>query len=1071
MGWFDFDWVNKFTIEKIVAAIYPKTDTPDSSNNSIFQGDYQRNMHLASLKPKDIDNAIIYLEDKGKKWTGFTESQNLEYIELLKKMKADFANVRWKVVKELKDMPLVINALIPEEKWKEDNKEEKTYELKEKEILTINSLILKKWDKVELDNTDMKVLIFTWKYKKIWDKVTDIELVWLRNEPIWFIKIWIIKKYVDYTPPITPNINKDEKKATPKKTVAKSDWGKGKANPDLKKVEDKTSANTKIIPKVEKKGPKWKENDSYSNDVKEITDTFEAWRKTTMSADWLSNKEEIAKHFSTIDIIYTKLADNLVAFQKKHITNDNPLAKQNSEWIKSIYNEIALYNRWEWSVRNQHFKNPLLAEDLILWILSKYDKPPKRPTEAELLSKLDDPTKILFKTLLEKEEKKWISFEKALWIVLWNPTIKWAWDKVIEKWYNDYENGMKVYIEKIWKNSFSTQEKFAYDQIHSMYGMWWWFDPKDSTKAKLVIWRDQLLAIWLWIAWAAATATWIWSIWWGPLLAASAGMLVWWLATTWASMVMEWKFYSKEELAVEWWINVWTFMIWWLLFKFSRSAKVIWKIWVAPAVWSEMLWNYGLWISADQIKSKYYWIDISLAESLKNNLPWALLPLIIRWTALWVEKTKEWFSKARIALADKTAKRLREAGIKQATWDTEWATNTLKKLDSEIKATATNETTSAPAAPAKPAAIELSFFQKSRADDLIFESLKSWKKIKVWWVEYEYVESSKNYNYSDNWKTFEISKNDLKKRITNEDRVSVLWNSAKYALKVIPKKDGWHWKQIAGEIQIQKEWYIVWKWKYKANSDWEVYIKEDNVYRKLNTDEIDTLFKDPKIANEILSKTFPKLGNDIITTRQKIVKHFSWSWLEWLLAKSPVLEKLLSKIWAWTDWTAKNIFSQVLKPLDMYDFARNIWKWNVGKWFKILLAWDPNASLKTQVRTLWFWLTSSIWLWFVTDDDPKERKSLLWVNIDDGELTIITKFLLWTEETVTEYAKWVTLWALNSLIYDYYMYYDKPTKSPKTQNSKNVDNWTIKEAKANSENTVSWTTIIQNVDDVEKNDT
>jgi hypothetical protein len=72
-----------------------------------------------------------------------------------------------------------------------------------------------------------------------------------------------------------------------------------------------------------------------------------------------------------------------------------------------------------------------------------------------------------------------------------------------------------------------------------------------------------------------------------------------------------------------------------------------------------MAGNYALGVSTDQIRSQFQGVDISLAESLKDNLGWALLPLAIR-------ATSGAYSKARQALANRTASRLQEAQTRQA---------------------------------------------------------------------------------------------------------------------------------------------------------------------------------------------------------------------------------------------------------------------------------------------------------------------------------------------------------------------------------------------------------------------
>lgn len=57
------------------------------------------------------------------------------------------------------------------------------------------------------------------------------------------------------------------------------------------------------------------------------------------------------------------------SFSEKYIAGkDNEYAKQNTEWLKSIYNEIAMYLRGE-GVRNQHYRNPVTAEKLLKLML------------------------------------------------------------------------------------------------------------------------------------------------------------------------------------------------------------------------------------------------------------------------------------------------------------------------------------------------------------------------------------------------------------------------------------------------------------------------------------------------------------------------------------------------------------------------------------------------------------------------------------------------------------------------------------------------------------------------------
>lgn len=64
------------------------------------------------------------------------------------------------------------------------------------------------------------------------------------------------------------------------------------------------------------------------------------------------------------------------------------------------------------------------------------------------------------------------------------------------------------------------------------------------------------------------------------------------------------------------------------------------------AIGVEMAGDLSLGMSVDQVRSKFQGVDVSLAESLKTNLPWALLPLVFR--------GKSVFSKERVALAQNT---------------------------------------------------------------------------------------------------------------------------------------------------------------------------------------------------------------------------------------------------------------------------------------------------------------------------------------------------------------------------------------------------------------------------------
>ncbi len=96
-------------------------------------------------------------------------------------------------------------------------------------------------------------------------------------------------------------------------------------------------------------------------------------------------------------------------------------------------------------------------------------------------------------------------------------------------------------------------------------------------------------------------------------------------------------------------------------------------------------------MSVDQIRSVFQGVDISLAESLKNNLAWALLPLAIRGGSTAYSKTRE-------VIAKRTESRLQEAQLRQSLGDSRGASEVLAQVDTDISAVRA----SAPPTPAAP---------------------------------------------------------------------------------------------------------------------------------------------------------------------------------------------------------------------------------------------------------------------------------------------------------------------------------------------------------------------------------
>ncbi len=60
-------------------------------------------------------------------------------------------------------------------------------------------------------------------------------------------------------------------------------------------------------------------------------------------------------------------------------------------------------------------------------------------------------------------------------------------------------------------------------------------------------------------------------------------------------------------------------------------------------------------MSIDQIRANFQGVDVSLLDSLKNNLVWALLPLAV-----------QGLGAARVKLANQTAGRLENANTRSA---------------------------------------------------------------------------------------------------------------------------------------------------------------------------------------------------------------------------------------------------------------------------------------------------------------------------------------------------------------------------------------------------------------------
>lgn len=558
--------------------------------------------------------------------------------------------------------------------WKESNKEgkpeeqapAKTAEISEVDEITINGVKLKKWDTVFYDMA--KLWVFTWKYKKVWEEVTEVELI--KDSTKWE-KVYI--KTSDIT----------------------SFW---KKTPELEKpAETETKRPSDIVKKEEEKVTKPKDilktNTEIHNLEKQLYSNYKNWKKIAEEIDssfsWFTKTEEIIGEDSKkLKEAYVKMMWDI----HKYLTlkNEWVLTKEKTEWVYQILNEISYfyadehelsYKNWIDNDHNKNYELSIANCYIILnwlsttdWIRRNLVNP---PTIEDILKKLKWTKEW---DLIIAHIKQW----KDLWEILSNWKIKWAFDKVYENLYWNYEKQLSKEITwidnklKSWEIILSKEQIEAFDLLKNIQWEWWITDLKSRNKENIFLMAKSVWAVWAWILamiwWTALTATWIWvapwsviAIWWWAL--------VWWAVTTAWMMFAQDRRYSLEEWVVEMWINSWMFFVWWLVFK----------VWWVIAAWRPLLslrwltsvtvqwvWDVAIWVSSDQIRAMYKWVPLDVIDSIKYNLVWALLPILMQW---------KWnFSQNRINLANKTKKDLERAQVLETMWDNKWA----RKIRDEI---------------------------------------------------------------------------------------------------------------------------------------------------------------------------------------------------------------------------------------------------------------------------------------------------------------------------------------------------------------------------------------------------
>lgn len=187
-------------------------------------------------------------------------------------------------------------------------------------------------------------------------------------------------------------------------------------------------------------------------------------------------------------------------FEEKHLLGKtHTLSKSGGEYIGKLRNKIAEYYRGVSETKNQHYKNPFIALDILSRNIGMML--PKFPDRNSLLSKLDATKKQQIITLVDAKMKgdAKMSFEKALGEVLGNPAIKGAWDKVSKDGLKEYNENTSASIAKIDDTNLTPEQKASLAQLRDMYGiggvLGGVFNWKDDNVQILDMIRDQALAL------------------------------------------------------------------------------------------------------------------------------------------------------------------------------------------------------------------------------------------------------------------------------------------------------------------------------------------------------------------------------------------------------------------------------------------------------------------------------------------------------------------------------------------------------------------------------------------------
>lgn len=347
------------------------------------------------------------------------------------------------------------------------------------------------------------------------------------------------------------------------------------------------------------------------------------------------NKTELEKDFATIG-----WARDWILKYINQLTTKKDLAPEELEKINSAKILIARYFADELpSISNSHFKDYALASTQLLDVIGVFEYTnkekqtsrrvlPQPPTRADIEKKLaDTPEWVLITQHLRNR--------KTMDQILTNPKFKSAWFNVTEKIYGEWEDKLGKQLK--WTLDgynagnilLNPQQLEALNLLNNIHGVEV-LDIASRNKDRAKMFGTGLLAVGAGAAGAALTATGVGAVGWAPMLALASSAIVWGMITTWAGMAIDGRMYSKKEWLIEWGINTATFAVGGMLFKLWAKATMAWRVAKVGLYTAEAGWVVATGVVSDEIRGCFYGADVSLTESIKQNLVWALLPLAFR---------------------------------------------------------------------------------------------------------------------------------------------------------------------------------------------------------------------------------------------------------------------------------------------------------------------------------------------------------------------------------------------------------------------------------------------------------